>query len=107
MMITVVIIGAAILVLAVGGLIVMLRGPSCGRRCCLPTSNKLTSRLPSAQARPASDPGKTAHSRADAHHDDVVKVHVVLCARQRHHAIVTSDPRDIARIDPAVPRILV
>src|SRR5450631_3901336 len=44
---------------------------------------------------------------ADIDHDDVVDVHVVLCARQRHHAIVTSDPRDIARIDPAIPRILV
>ena len=43
---------------------------------------------------------------ADIDHDDVVDVHVVLCARQRHHAIVTSDPRDIARIDPAVPQIL-
>lgn len=40
-------------------------------------------------------------------HDDVVDVHVVLCARQRQHAIVTSDPRDISRIDPAVPQILV
>jgi DNA-binding NarL/FixJ family response regulator len=40
-------------------------------------------------------------------HDDVVDVHVVLCARQRNHAIVTSDPRDIARIDATVPRILV
>jgi hypothetical protein len=40
-------------------------------------------------------------------HDDVVDVHVVLCARQRHHAIVTSDPGDIARIDATVPRILV
>ncbi|MGD0378086.1 MAG: hypothetical protein ABSB01_26370 [Streptosporangiaceae bacterium] len=44
---------------------------------------------------------------AVTNHDDVVDVHVVLCARQRHHAVVTSDPRDIARIDPAVPRILV
>jgi hypothetical protein len=44
---------------------------------------------------------------AAAGHDDVVDVHVVLCARQRHHAIVTSDPRDIARIDATVPRILV
>lgn len=44
---------------------------------------------------------------AAAEHDDVVDVHVVLCARQRHHAIVTSDPRDIARIDATVPRILV
>ena len=42
---------------------------------------------------------------ADTNHDDVVDVHVVLCARQRHHAIVTSDPRDIARVDPTVPRI--
>jgi hypothetical protein len=40
-------------------------------------------------------------------HDDVVDVHVVLCARQRHHAIVTSDPHDIARVDPTVPRIIV
>jgi hypothetical protein len=44
---------------------------------------------------------------AVTNHDDVVDVHVVLCARQRHHAVATSDPRDIARIDPAVPRILV
>ncbi len=43
---------------------------------------------------------------ATSHHD-VVDVHVVLCARQRHHAIVTSDPDDIARVDPTVPRILV
>jgi hypothetical protein len=40
-------------------------------------------------------------------HSDVVDVHVVLCARQRQHAIVTSDPGDIARIDPTVPRIVV
>ena len=44
---------------------------------------------------------------AETGHTDIVDVHVVLCARQRHHAIVTSDSRDIARIDPAVPRILV
>ena len=44
---------------------------------------------------------------AEADHHDVVDVHVVLCARQRHHAIVTSDPDDIARVDPTVPRILV
>jgi hypothetical protein len=40
-------------------------------------------------------------------HDNVVDIHVVLCAWQRSHAIVTSDPRDIARIDTAVPRIVV
>jgi hypothetical protein len=44
---------------------------------------------------------------AETNHSDVVDVHVVLCARQRHHAVVSSDPRDIARVDPTVPRILV
>ncbi len=44
---------------------------------------------------------------AGADHHDVVDVHVVLCARQRRHAIITSDPDDIARVDPTVPRILV
>jgi len=44
---------------------------------------------------------------ADSGHDDIVDIHVVLCARQRNHAVVTSDPDDMARIDPAVPRIAV
>lgn len=42
---------------------------------------------------------------ADCGHADVVDVHVALCARERHHAIVTSDPEDIARVDPALPCI--
>lgn len=33
-------------------------------------------------------------------HDDVIDVHVALCARERRHAIVTSDPGDMLRIDP-------
>lgn len=40
---------------------------------------------------------------ADSGHDDVIDVHVTLCARVRHHAVVTSDPDDIARIDPSLP----
>lgn len=44
---------------------------------------------------------------ADTGHSDVVDVHVVLCARQRHHAIVTSDAGDIARVDPTLPCIVV
>lgn len=36
---------------------------------------------------------------AQTGHDDVVDVHVALCARQRNHAVVTSDPDDIARVD--------
>ena len=38
-------------------------------------------------------------------HQDVIDVHVALCARERGHAVVTSDPGDISRIDPALPVI--
>jgi predicted nucleic acid-binding protein len=38
-------------------------------------------------------------------HNDVIDVHVALCARERSHAIVTSDPDDMLRIDPALPVI--
>ena len=38
-------------------------------------------------------------------HDDVIDVHVALCARERRHAVVTSDPDDMLRIDPALPVI--
>jgi hypothetical protein len=38
-------------------------------------------------------------------HDDVIDVHVVLCARERRHAVITSDPDDISRVDPALPII--
>ena len=36
-------------------------------------------------------------------HDDVIDVHVALCARERRHAVITSDPDDISRVDPALP----
>ena len=38
---------------------------------------------------------------ASGHHD-VIDVHVVLCARERGHAVVTSDVDDISRIDPSL-----
>ena len=44
---------------------------------------------------------------ADSGHADIVDVHVALCARERAHAIVTSDPDGFARIDPALPLIRV
>jgi hypothetical protein len=44
--------------------------------------------------------------RASTRHD-VTDVHVALCARERRHAVVTSDPDDMARIDPALPVIRV
>ena len=38
-------------------------------------------------------------------HNDVIDVHVALCARERSHAVVTSDPEDIAPIDATLPLI--
>ena len=40
-------------------------------------------------------------------HNDIVDVHVALCARERGHAVVTSDPQDFARIDVSLPLIRV
>lgn len=42
---------------------------------------------------------------AQTGHSDVIDVHVALCARERGHAVITSDPGDISRIDPALPLI--
>jgi predicted nucleic acid-binding protein len=42
---------------------------------------------------------------AQTGHSDVTDVHVALCARERGHAVVTSDPGDISRIDPTLPLI--
>lgn len=42
---------------------------------------------------------------AGSGHDDVIDAHVALCARERGHAVVTSDPDDIARVDSSVPLI--
>lgn len=38
-------------------------------------------------------------------HVDVVDVHVALCARERQHAVVTSDLDDLHSVDPALPLI--
>lgn len=40
-------------------------------------------------------------------HQDVIDVHVAICARERSHAVATSDPDDILRIDPELPVIRV
>jgi predicted nucleic acid-binding protein len=40
-------------------------------------------------------------------HPDVIDVHVALCARERTHAVVTSDPEDIQRVDPTLPLVRV
>jgi hypothetical protein len=38
---------------------------------------------------------------------DIVDAHVVLCARRHRDPIVTSDPDDLARLDPAARLIVV
>jgi hypothetical protein len=38
---------------------------------------------------------------------DIVDASVVLCARARRHRIVTSDPDDLAQLDPAAALIVV
>ena len=38
---------------------------------------------------------------------DVIDASVVLCAKQRGHRIVTSDPRDLRALDPAAQLIVV
>ena len=38
---------------------------------------------------------------------DVVDAHVVVCARRAGHAVVTSDPSDLSRLDPTLPLIVV
>jgi predicted nucleic acid-binding protein len=44
---------------------------------------------------------------AETGHRDIVDVHVALCARERAHAVVTSDTDDLARVDPTLPLIQV
>src|SRR5258706_16379290 len=38
---------------------------------------------------------------------DVIDAAVVICASMRRHVIVTSDPEDLARLDPAAQLIIV
>lgn len=39
---------------------------------------------------------------AQSGHSDIVDVHVALCARERGHAVITSDPEDLKRVDPGL-----
>ncbi|MFN7919405.1 MAG: hypothetical protein U0Q16_04870 [Bryobacteraceae bacterium] len=38
---------------------------------------------------------------------DVVDAHVVICARQNDHAIITSDPKDLRRLDSNLELLVV
>lgn len=55
-------------------------------------------RLPSLDVRAAVQVGRLL---AASHTSDVVDAHVVLCAREADDSIVTTDPQDLARLDPS------
>ncbi len=38
---------------------------------------------------------------------DIIDAHVVVCARRRGQRVVTSDPHDLARLDPALEVVVV
>ena len=38
---------------------------------------------------------------------DIADAHVVLCARKAGHAVITSDPKDLRRLDPSLRVIAV
>jgi hypothetical protein len=38
---------------------------------------------------------------------DIADAHVVLCARRAGQPVVTSDPRDLARLDPSLRLVVV
>lgn len=38
---------------------------------------------------------------------DIADAHVVICARRASQPVVTSDPGDLSRLDPALPLIVV
>jgi hypothetical protein len=38
---------------------------------------------------------------------DVIDASVVLCAKERGHRVVTSDPNDLRRLDASLPLIVV
>ncbi len=61
-------------------------------------------RLPALDAAAAVQIGRLlAASRTS----DVVDAHVVLCAREADDSIVTSDPRDLARLDPSARLVVI
>jgi hypothetical protein len=63
---------------------------------------------PAVEVVPLDDQGARAAGQLCGvrHTTDVVDASVVLCARVRTHQIVTSDPEDLKRLDPAAELII-
>lgn len=66
-------------------------------------------RQPSTDLVPLDGPDATSTGRllAVSGTSDIADAHVVICARRAGQAVVTSDPEDLRRLDPALPLVVV
>jgi predicted nucleic acid-binding protein len=66
-------------------------------------------RQPTTRLEPLDGPDATQVGLllAASHTKDIVDAHVVICARRHGEAIVTTDPDDLARLDPSATLIVV
>lgn len=65
-------------------------------------------RQPSTDLAPLDGPDATSVGilLAASRTSDIADAHVVVCARRARQAIVTSDPDDLHRLDPATPLVI-
>ncbi len=66
-------------------------------------------RQPGTDLMPLDGPDATSTGRllAASGTSDIVDAHVAVCARRAGQAVVTSDPDDLRRLDPALPLVVV
>ena len=104
-------------------IVLLARAMEMGARITVPaTALAQAIRQPSRQARlarlvrqpttdivPLNGPDATAVGvlLAATRTSDIVDAHVVICARRAQQVIVTSDPSDLARLDPAARLVVV
>jgi len=93
-------------------LVLLARAAEVGARVTIPaTALAQAMRHPARQARLARlvrpDATSVGVLLAASRTTDVVDAHVVICARRSRQAIVTSDPTDIHRLDPAAQLVIV
>ena len=104
-------------------IVLLARATEMGARITVPaTALAQAIRQPSRQARlarlvrqpttdivPLNGPDATAVGvlLAATRTSDIVDAHVVICARRAQQVIVTSDPSDLARLDPAARLVVV
>jgi hypothetical protein len=84
-----------------------------GGRRQVPLARFLNTRVTGDKAAPIVEPMHEMVARwtgevcARTGTSDVVDASVVVCARMRGHAVVTSDPQDVRRLDPGLALIVI